>query len=197
MTKLSNPVPLFLDTRGSLMDNGHIYVGVAFGDPQVSPISVYWDAALTVTATQPLRTIGGQIVNVTTPASVFFSQTDYSMRTTDSNGVLCSYSPSVYTDAADFQPIDADLTTIASQANTPYGLALLLLANQAALKAATGIPDCLALTGGTMTGNIVRQGAGVFAYGTDPAMTGMKIYPPLPVGTTNPATGAGSLQGFY
>lgn len=196
MTKLSNPVALFLDTSGALMDGGYIYVGVVNGDPQTDPINLFWDSALTIPASQPLRTIGGRIVNVTTPGNIFFAEADFSMRVTDVNGVLCDYSPSVYASSS-FQPLDSDLTAIAALATTSFGRNLLTLANAAALKSATGIPDCLPLTGGTMSGNIVRQGAGVHAYGTDPAMTGMKIYPPLTIGTTNPATGAGSLQGFY
>ena len=196
MTKLYNPVPLFLDARGTLMDGGFIYVGVANADPGTSPINVYWDEARTVPAAQPLRTIGGLVVNGTTPASVFFSKADFSMRTKDSSGSLVNYSPSTSASAS-FQPLDSDLTTISAAANTAFGLALLTLANTAALKAATGIPDCLPLTGGTVTGNVVRSGSGAHMYGTDPAMTVMKLYPPLPVGSSNPATGAGSLQGFY
>lgn len=171
MTKLSNPTPLFLDTRGYPMDGGNIYVGVADGDPETDPIDLFWDVGLTVPASQPLRTLGGYIVNVTTPSLVFCAASDFSMRVRDSNDVLVSYSPTLYTDAADFQPVDADLTTISGQANTPLGLALLTLANTAALKAATGIPDCLPLAGGTMAGNIVRSGAGVHTYWIDAAMT--------------------------
>lgn len=196
MTKLTNPTPLFLDASGALMDGGHIYVGVANADPQTSPINLFWDFAQTVAAEQPLRTIGGRIVNGTSPASVFFAAADFSMRVTDASNSLVDYSPTVYSGVT-YQPLDSDLTTIAAQANTPFGMALLTLANMAALKAATGIPDCIPTAGGTVTGNIVRSGAGAHFYGSDPAMTGAKIYPPLPIGTANPATGPGSMQGFY
>ena len=194
MTKLANPIPLFLDTRGALMDGGHIYVGAANSDPQIAPINLFWDFAQTQPAAQPLRTVGGLIVNGVVPAAVFFAQSDYAIRVTDQNNVLVFYSPSIYSDVS-FQPLDTDLTAIAALSTTPYGRSLLTLANQAALVAATGIPPCLPLSGGTMANDILRQGAGSYVYATTGA--GAKIYPPLPVGTANPATGALSLQGFY
>lgn len=197
MTKLTNPVPLFFDGRGNPLSGGYIYVGVSNGDPQISPITVYWDEAYTIPAEQPLRTVGGVIVNGYTPSSVYFSQSDYSMRVLDSGGALVFYSPSLFSTGASFQASDPDLTTIAGQANTTFGMSLLTLANAAALKDATGIPDCLPRTGGAVTGNITRSGAGAFFYGSDPAMNGAKIYPPQPLGAPNLATGAGSIQGFY
>lgn len=175
MTKLSNPEPMFLDASGALMDGGHIYVGVADGDPRSNPIIVYFDEAMTIPATQPLRTLGGLIVNITTPVSIFFAEPDFSMRVEDVNNALVFYSPSVYPSTA-FQPLDADLTTIAGQANTAYGMALLLIGNQAALQAAVGLPAALPLVGGTMTGAIIRQGAGIHPYWFDPAMTGGRIF---------------------
>lgn len=197
MTKLTNPVPLFLDGRGNPMDGGYIYVGVANSDPQIAPIAVFWDAAYTIPATQPLRTVGGLIVNGYTPSSVYFPQGDFALRVLDPSNALVFYSPSLFAAGSSYQGFDTDLQTISDQNNTTFGIGLLTLANAAALKAATGIVDCIPQTGGTVTGNITRSGAGAHFYGTDPAMTGAKIYPPLPMGSANPATGPGSLQGFY
>jgi len=176
MQKVGNPIPLFLDARGLLMDAGKIYLGEANADPQTNPIVAYWDEALTIVAEQPLRTLGGRIVNVTNPASVFIAEADYSMRITDFDDVLVDYSPSVFADSSSFQPLDVDLTTISGQANTPYGLALLTLANQAALATATGIPNPLPLTGGTMTGAINRQGAGAYVYWGATGFTGGRLF---------------------
>jgi hypothetical protein len=173
MQKLGNPVPLFLDTTGALLDGGHIYVGIVDGDPEASPIDLFWDVALTVPASQPLRTIGGLIVNGTTPAAVFISQDDYSMRVTDAQDVLVAYSPSVYTNTSGFQPLDSDLTAIAALGTTAYGRALLTLANQAALQSAVGYTP---FTGGTVITNIVRSSAGVYPYWADAAMTGGRIF---------------------
>lgn len=175
MTKLFNPEPIFLDAAGNLADGGYIYVGVANADPETSPIDCFWDEARTIPATQPLRTIGGLIVNGTTPAAVFFAETDYSMRLKDAGGNLVYYTPTTYP-AGSYQPLDSDLTAIAALSTTPYGRALLTLANTAALQSAVGLPAALPLIGGTVTGNIVRSGAGVHPYWSDPAMTGGRRY---------------------
>lgn len=196
MTKLFNPEPIFLDARGNLVDGGYIYVGVANADPETSPIDCFWDFARTIPAEQPIRTIGGLVVNGTTPADVFFAESDYSIKVEDSGHNLVRYSPTTYP-AGSYQPLDSDLTAIAALSTTAYGRALLTLANQAALQSAVGLPAALAATGGTVSGPIGRTGAGAYFYGTAPEMTDPKIYPPLAIGTANPATGAGSLQGFY
>ena len=197
MTKLTNPVPLFLDGRGNPMDGGYLYVGAANSDPQVNPIQVYWDAAFSIPAQQPLRTVGGLIVNGYTPSSVYFPDSDYALRVLDPTMALVSYSPSLFAAGSTFQPLDSDLTTISAQNNATFGMSLLTLTNAAGLAAATGVPESIPKTGGTVTGNIVRSGGGAHFYGSDPAMTGAKIYPPLPIGSANPATGPGSIQGFY
>jgi hypothetical protein len=196
MTKLSNPIPVFLDTRGALMDGGHVYVGEANADPATHPIDLFWDAAMEIPATQPLRTIGGRIVNGATPSSVFFAEVDFSMRSTDVNGVLCDYSPSVFTSNSEFQPLDSDLTAIAALATTPFGRALLTLADQAALVAATGIAASLPLTGGTVTGAITRQGAGIHPYWSDPLMTGGRIFITA-AGASDPTSQPGDLWFTY
>lgn len=176
MLKLGNPVPLFLDARGALLDAGHIYVGVADGDPETAPLDLFWNSDLTIPATQPLRTLGGMIINGVTPAAVFLAEDDYSMRVTDAFDTLVFYSPSVFTATDTFQPVNAGLTAISALSTTAYGRNLLTLANQAALVAATGIPTPLPAAGGTVAGNITRQGAGVHAYWYDPAMTGGRIF---------------------
>lgn len=176
MQRVSNPVPLFLDARGTLLDSGKIYLGVANGDPQTDPIQAYWDPDLTIPAEQPLRTLGGMIVNGTNPGFVYVAEDDFSIRVLDAFDVLVSYSPSLFIAGVNYQPLDSDLTKIAAQANTTYGLALLTLANQAALKTATGIPDPLPKIGGTVSGPITRQGAGVYPYWNDAAMTGGRIF---------------------
>src|SRR4051812_26526970 len=109
MQRIANPFPLFLDEHGGLLDAGYIYVGTAGFDPEVSPITVYWDAAGTIPAIQPLRTRGGVIVNNGSPAQVWIP-TDYSMRSRDSDGNLVSYAPYANdTGGVSYQPLDSDL----------------------------------------------------------------------------------------
>lgn len=198
MQKLTNPVPLFLDARGALLDAGKIYVGVAGQDPEASPKPVYWDAGLSQVAAQPLRTLGGVIVNQETPAFVYMADGAFSLRVRDADDLLVSYISSVEgdIDAAAYQPLDSDLTAIAALATTAFGRSLLTLANAAALKAATGIADALPLAGGTVTGNIVRQGAGVHIYFTNPAMTGGRFTLSAP-GASDVTSQPGDVQAFW
>lgn len=179
MTKLTNPTPLWLNARGTLLDAGKIYVGVANGDPENQPIQLYWDPERTLPAQQPLKTLGGYIVNDNNaPAFVFFAETDYSIRVRDADGNLISYVPSLYAQNVQYQPLDSDLTAIAALTTTDYGRNLLTLANQAALKSATGIPDPLPLAGGAVTGPITRSGAGGYAYAASSAYGNVRIYGP-------------------
>ena len=179
MQRLVNPFPLFLDLRGALLDGGYIYVGTADADPEVSPITVYFDADLTIVAQQPLRTRGGFIVNGANPAFVFVDADDYSMRTRDADGNLVSYAPSAVETGGTpvaYQPLDDDLTAIAALATTAFGRSLLVLANAAALKAAAGVVDGIPTSGGTVTGNIVRSGSGPHLYHVDPAYTSGRVF---------------------
>ena len=191
MQKIGNLMPLFLDANGALMTGGKIYLGVADADPIAEPINAFWAAALTIPADQPLRTIGGYIVNETTPASVFVAEDDYCQLVLDYNGTMVFYAPSVFTNTDSFQPLDADLTAISGLATTTFGRNLLTLPNTAALATATGIPAPLPLVGGTVTGNITRSGAGVHAYFYDAAITGGRIFlinsgDPVPAAANQP-----------
>lgn len=191
MTKLTNPTPLWLNARGTLLDSGQIYVGVANGDPENQPIQLYWDPELTQAADQPLKTLGGVIVNGVSPAFVFFAEADYSIRVRDADGNLVSYVASLYAQNIQYQPLDPDLTAIADQGTTAFGRSLLNLANAPALATATGIPNPLPAAGGTVSGNITRQGAGGHAYAASSAYPAIRIYGPE--NTTDPTTQVGDI----
>lgn len=179
MQRLSSPLPYFLDARGALLDAGFVYIGTANQDPETHPLDLYMDAAESLPIAQPLRTLGGLVVSGMNAVPIFFAEADYSIRVRDANGEQVYYLPSaldVGGGGPSYQPLDSDLTAIAALTTTAYGRALLTLANQAALQAAVGLPAALALTGGTVTGNIVRSGAGVHVYHADSDMTGGRIY---------------------
>jgi len=181
MTKVVNPLPLYLDGRGFLLDAGYIYVGAANTNPETpaNRLQLFWDNALTIQAAQPLRTLGGVVVNGQNPALVFLAETNYSMTVKDADGVLVQNIPSAADTggaAVSYQPLDADLTAIAALATTAYGRGLLILANQAALKSATGIPDPLPLIGGTVTGNILRGSAGAHLYHNTAGMNSGRVF---------------------
>lgn len=177
--RLDNPFPLFLDASGVPLHNGAVYMGVAGMDPETNPLATFWDKELTIPALQPFQVMGGFIVNQGaggSPAFVYAAGDDYSIRVRDSGGGEVFFLASIAVAGSQFQPLDDDLTSIAAQLNTPYGLALLTLANQAALKAATGIPDPLPLTGGAVTGTITRQGAGAHTFFDDATLSNGRAF---------------------
>jgi hypothetical protein len=79
------PYPIFAEADGQPLENGYIWIGAANLDPQTNPINVYWDAALTITAAQPIRTLNGYVVYQGTP-SRFYTSGNYSIRVMDKNG---------------------------------------------------------------------------------------------------------------
>lgn len=174
--RLDNPFPLYLDTDGSPLQNGYVYMGVAGQDPETHPIATYWDKNLTVAAAQPFRTRAGYIVDGANAAFVYAAGEDYSIRVRDASGGEIFFLASTAVSSTPYQPLDSDLTAIAELATTSFGRALLTLANQTALKAATGIPDPLPLAGGNMTGNIGRLGAGTHLFHNDTTLTSGRVF---------------------
>lgn len=79
------PYPIFSEADGLPLENGYIWIGAANLDPQANPINVYWDAALTIPAAQPIRTLNGYVVYNGSP-SRFFTDNNYSIRVMDKNG---------------------------------------------------------------------------------------------------------------
>jgi hypothetical protein len=77
--------PIFTDADGQPLEDGYIWIGTANLDPQGNPINVYWDAALTQIAGQPIRTLNGYPVNSGTPARLYVNS-DYSIRVMTRNG---------------------------------------------------------------------------------------------------------------
>jgi len=82
---VSSPFPIFTDIDGQPLEAGYVWLGTVNLDPQVNPINVYWDAALTIAAVQPIRTLGGYPANSGTPARVYVDS-DYSIRVMNKNG---------------------------------------------------------------------------------------------------------------
>lgn len=77
--------PIFTETDGQPLENGYIWIGTVNLDPQVNPINIYWDAALTISAPQPIRTLGGYPSRNGTPARLYVNS-DYSIRVMNKNG---------------------------------------------------------------------------------------------------------------
>lgn len=84
--------PIFTDIDGQPLENGYVWIGTANLDPQVNPINVYWDAALTLPAAQPIRTLAGYPANSGTPARLYVNS-DYSIRVMNRNGSVVYSAP--------------------------------------------------------------------------------------------------------
>lgn len=174
--RLDNPFPLFVDSLGAPLQNGYVYMGEAGKDPEAHPLDTYWNEGLSIIAEQPFRTRGGYIVDGANTAFVFADAEDYSLRVRDASGGELFFLASAAVTGEQYQPLDSDLTAIAALVTSPFGRNLLTLANQAALKAATGIPDPIPAAGGVTTGNITRQGAGPHIFHNDGAMVAGRLY---------------------
>ena len=82
------PLQMFFNTSGAPLTDGYLYIGTASQNPQTNPIAVYWDAAGTIPAAQPIRTSGGYPVRNGSPATVFVLATDFSLIVRDKSSSL-------------------------------------------------------------------------------------------------------------
>jgi hypothetical protein len=89
---INPPYPAFAGADGLPLENGYIWIGVVNLNPVVNPIAVYWDAALTIPAVQPIRTLNGYPVYQGTP-SRFYAGSDYSIQVLDSKGSVVYSAP--------------------------------------------------------------------------------------------------------
>jgi len=82
------PFPVFQDRDGQPLDNGYVWIGTANLNAQTNPVAVYYDAALTIAAVQPLRTLNGFISRAGTPAQVYVDGVNFSILVQDSKGTM-------------------------------------------------------------------------------------------------------------
>ncbi len=73
---IKSPYPIYTDIDGDPLEAGYIYIGQPGLNPLSSPLQAYWDAALTVPATN-IRTKGGYPSNNGKPGQLYVSS-DYS-----------------------------------------------------------------------------------------------------------------------
>lgn len=87
-SSIVSPFPFFTDTTGAPLESGYIYIGQSNLNPETAPVNVFWDAALTIPAPNPVRTVGGYPSRAGTP-SKFYSATDtYSITVRNKNHAL-------------------------------------------------------------------------------------------------------------
>ena len=81
------PFPAFADADGQPLDDGYIFIGTVNLNPITNQIAVFFDAALTISAAQPIRTSGGYPVYQGTPARIY-TTSDYSIQVQNKNGTV-------------------------------------------------------------------------------------------------------------
>lgn len=108
---VSPPIRSFYGNDGKPLDRGFIYFGTANQNPETAPKAMFWDLAMALPVTQPVRTVGGFIVRQGTPANVF-SAGDFSITIKDSKGRLVQ----TYPVSAELQVAQAVLSTSAASA---------------------------------------------------------------------------------
>lgn len=174
--RIGNPLPFFTDKRGLPMDGGKLYVGEVNDDPQISPVQVYLDEDCTVEAPQPLLIVGGFVTHDGNPAFFYVAEDAYSLRVRDRDLGEVYYFPDAVVEETRWQPVSGILTAIAALMATPYGLGVLTQADAPAMRNYIGLVAALPLAGGTMTGNILREGAGAHLYHKDPTYTSGRVF---------------------
>lgn len=109
---IDSPLPVFYDRNGSVLDAGFVYIGTANTNPETNPIAVYWDAAQTQPAPQPLRTVRGFIARNGAPANLYVTG-DYSIVVRDRNRQLVLNEPSSSASLLLDYSVDRSVGTIA------------------------------------------------------------------------------------
>lgn len=95
LTQVTGPYPIFTDLDGSPLDDGYLYIGEANQDPETNPIQVYWDSALTIPATQPIRTNNGYAWRNGTPG-LLYTGGEFSITIRNKRNEFVLYSPVGY-----------------------------------------------------------------------------------------------------
>lgn len=85
---VSEPFPTFHDRSGQPLEAGYLYFGTAGLPALSSPIPVYVDAALTIPAAQPVRTLNGFPQYAGAACRLYVDADDFSIAVHDSDNTL-------------------------------------------------------------------------------------------------------------
>jgi hypothetical protein len=87
-SSIVSPFPFFTDTTGAPLEGGYIYIGQSNLNPETAPVNVFWDAALTIPAGQPIRTVGGYPSRAGTASRLYVATDTYSITVRNKNHAL-------------------------------------------------------------------------------------------------------------
>lgn len=105
LNSITPPFAFFVEADGSPLDSGYVYIGNPNLNAEASPKTVYWDKAKTITASQPIRTVGGSPVYLGSPGKLY-ADGDYSIVVKDRRQQL------VYSALTSTIPPSADAVSI-------------------------------------------------------------------------------------
>mgnify|MGYP000031043886 CR=1 FL=1 len=91
MLPANMPYPVFTDANGEPLEDGYLYFGVVNQNPETNPIAIYWDAAGTQPAAQPVRTLNGYPSRNGTPSAIYVPS-DFSITLRNKKRELVFYS---------------------------------------------------------------------------------------------------------
>lgn len=107
-TSVLPPFPHFKGLDGTPLNNGYVYIGDPGVDPETNPATIYWDLALGVTASQPVRTINGFYSNAGDIGEIYVNVPNFSITVRDSSGQLVftklNYELALPFSSFDYQP---------------------------------------------------------------------------------------------
>lgn len=165
-----NPYGVYNDLQGRPLNNGKVYIGLPNQDPKGYPAQVYWDAAMTIPAAQPLRTVGGYVSRNGTPARAYING-NYSLQVTTSYDVQVFY-------IQDYFLIGSAQVVTAGQLSTSSGSSLVGFAQSGTGAVTRTVQDGL------------KEWVKVTQFGASPSATGSVNYAAF-VATTNYAIANG------
>lgn len=87
-SSIVSPFPFFTDLTGAPLEGGYLYLGQSNLNPETAPVNVFWDAALTIPAANPVRTVGGYPSRAGTASRLYVSTDTYSITVRNRNSVL-------------------------------------------------------------------------------------------------------------
>ncbi len=105
MIEVKAPIQQFLDTDGSPLDAGYIYIGASGANPETTPQAVYWDKDGLIPAAQPIRTLNGYPSRDGAVSRFFTSVENWSISVKNKKGELV-YS-ALNTDSGVFDALSA------------------------------------------------------------------------------------------
>lgn len=111
MQPVGQPFFQYFDLDGTPLNNGSVWFGSVNNNPELYPVPVYWDSALTQPASQPVQTQNGFIIRSGQQAQLFCA-TNYSFTVRNKKGAIISILPnSDYTGIGAVAKLVNDLTS--------------------------------------------------------------------------------------